>query len=113
MGSLGSSLVAEVLEKLFFHSHRLYRYQRLLQFSLRVLATTHNFELMPCVSPLLDVLHEVFAAFLLAVQPVLPDDSGTATDLAELSNLGVQTSIVADWHPFLLLQTSDLICESS
>ena len=96
MGSLGSWLAVEVLVEVFFLSHKFYRYQRLLQFSLRVLATTHNFELMPCISPLLDVLGEVFEVFLLAAPPVSLDDSGTATDLAELSNLGVQTSIVVD-----------------
>ena len=96
MDSLGSWLAVEVLLEVFFLSHKLHRYQRLLQFSLRVLATTHNFELVPCISSPLDVLGEVFEVFLLAAQPVSPDDSGTATDLAELSNLGVQTNIVAD-----------------
>ena len=59
------------------------------------------------------VLGEVFEAFLLTAQPVLPDNSGTATDLAELSNLGIQTSIVTDWHPISLFQASDLIYKSS
>ena len=113
MGILESWSAAEVLVVVFFLSHTLQRHQRLLQFSLRVLATRRNFGLKLCIWPHLDGLDEVSATFLLAAQPESPDGSGTAADLTELSTLGEQTSIVADWRPFSLLPACDLTYKNS